>query len=303
MQEKDGAWEAQGQKSCAITGLAVMAFLSAGHVPGEGPYAAAVEKGVRWVLSRQRGDGLIALDAEMGIEMYHHGICTLLLAEVAGMTDTKLGKDCRKALEKALALILKAQTTTGPGRGGWRYRPDSNDADVSVTGWQMLALRAAKNLACDIPPGCIERAAIYLHRCHDSGSGGYCYQPGSAATVPCTGTAVLCLEICRPSRPREREILQAGSYLLKNPIQWNSAHFFYSVYYGAQATFQLGNNYWNFYRPQLHKVLFANQQANGSWLNAEGFGPNYSTAMAVLALTVEYRFLPIYQRAEEPAKK
>jgi len=25
--------------------------------------------------------------------------------------------------------------------------------------------------------------------------------------------------------------------------------------------------------------------------------------MAVLALTVEYRFLPIYQRAEEPADK
>src|SRR5204862_144561 len=29
-------------------------------------------------------------------------------------------------------------------------------------------------------------------------------------------------------------------------------------------------------------------------------GPNYTTAMAVLALTVEYRFLPIYQRGEEP---
>ena len=32
-------------------------------------------------------------------------------------------------------------------------------------------------------------------------------------------------------------------------------------------------------------------------------GPNYCTAMAILALTVEYRFLPIYQRAEEPADK
>ena len=74
------------------------------------------------------------------------------------------------------------------------------------------------------------------------------------------------------------------------------------MYYSAQATFQLGNNYWNFFRPQLHKVLFANQQANGSWLGGEGFGPVYGTAMSVLALTVEYRFLPIYQRDEKPAK-
>jgi hypothetical protein len=32
-------------------------------------------------------------------------------------------------------------------------------------------------------------------------------------------------------------------------------------------------------------------------------GPNYCTAMAALALTVEYRFLPIYQRGEEPNEK
>jgi hypothetical protein len=33
------------------------------------------------------------------------------------------------------------------------------------------------------------------------------------------------------------------------------------------------------------------------------FGPCYCTAMAILALTVEYRYLPIYQRFEEPIEK
>ena len=46
------------------------------------------------------------------------------------------------------------------------------------------------------------------------------------------------------------------------------------------------------------------QNDNGSWFGSDGearmVGPNYTTAMAVLALTVEYRFLPIYQRGEEP---
>jgi hypothetical protein len=85
-------------------------------------------------------------------------------------------------------------------------------------------------------------------------------------------------------------------------VQWNNPHFFYSIYYGAQATFQLGNNYWNVYRPQLHKALFDRQESNGAWIPREGHGPAYATAMAVLALTVEYRLLPIYQRHEEQPK-
>ena len=67
--------------------------------------------------------------------------------------------------------------------------------------------------------------------------------------------------------------------------------------------FQLGGNYWRSFRPHLHKVLLDNQQANGSWHGNDGYGPHYSTAMAVLALTVEYRYLPIYQRGEEPPDK
>jgi hypothetical protein len=49
-----------------------------------------------------------------------------------------------------------------------------------------------------------------------------------------------------------------------------------------------------------------NQNYNGSWTGGDSdsaYGPAYTTAMGVLALTVEYRFLPIYQRGEEPAEK
>ena len=70
--------------------------------------------------------------------------------------------------------------------------------------------------------------------------------------------------------------------------------------------FQLGDPYWSSYRPNLHSLLLRGQNQNGSWYRADGdaearmVGANYTTAMAVLALTVEYRFLPIYQRGEEP---
>ena len=102
-----------------------------------------------------------------------------------------------------------------------------------------------------------------------------------------------------PSRHHSREALRGGSYLIKNPLKHDDPHFFYANYYTAQAMFQLGNNYWNIHRPHLHKLLLDNQQPNGGWLTNDSLGVSYSTALALLALTVEYRLLPIYQRNEE----
>jgi hypothetical protein len=306
-QKEDGSWSAGqfGGRNAAVTGLCVMAFLSAGHVPGEGPYSETVEKGIRAVLKAQQANGLIA--SEGGHEMYHHGICTLMLAEVAGMTEGPLSEEVRKKLEKAVAVILRGQRKEGTARGGWRYTVNGIDSDISVTGWQMMALRAAKNLGCDVPPEAIERAIEYVKRCQDGNSGAFRYMPGAGITVACTGTSILALEICGKEQHRSPEVLRAAGFLLRNPLQWGSQHFFYSVYYGSQATFQLGGQYWNAYREQMHRVLFGNQGDTGGWYGRDGegrmYGPNYCSAMAVLALTVEYRYLPIYQRGEEPTEK
>jgi hypothetical protein len=305
-QKEDGSWSAgRAGRNAAVTGLGVMAFLSAGHVPGEGPYADTVEKGIRSVLKSQQANGLIA--TEGGHEMYHHGICTLMLAEAAGMTEGPLGDEVRKKLEKAVAVILKAQRKDGVHKGGWRYTVNGTDTDISVTGWQVMALRAAKNLGCDVPPEAIDRAIEYVKRCQDPTNGGFRYFPGAHVTVACTGTSILALEICGKDQHRSPEVLKAAGFLLKNPPQWGGTHFSYSVYYGSQAAFQLGGQYWNSYREQMHKVLLGNRSDGGGWFgrDAEGqiYGANYCTAMAVLALTVEYRYLPIYQRGEEPTEK
>jgi hypothetical protein len=311
-QDADGAWRGGpgNPKNPAITGLCVMAFLAAGHVPGEGRYGTTVEKGVEWILKEQKPNGLIA--GQGGHEMYQHGIATLMLAEAAGMTGARQGEELRQKLEKAVALILKAQRTTpGSHHGGWRYhldpRQDYPPSDISVTGWQVMALRAAKNLGCDIPAERIDWAVAYVQRCYDPASGGFRYYPGSHVTIGCTGTSILALELCGKERHRSTEALKAGAYLINRPPYWGQEHFFYSVYYCSQATFQLGGNYWSFYKPQLHKILLNNQQADGSWWGRDGssriYGRNYCSAMAVLALAVEYRFLPIYQRAEEPAEE
>ena len=48
-QNTDGSWPAPRNARPAVTALAVMAFLSAGHVPGEGPYAKNVAKGIAFI--------------------------------------------------------------------------------------------------------------------------------------------------------------------------------------------------------------------------------------------------------------
>jgi hypothetical protein len=305
----DGSWSAGrgGTRNVAITSLAVMAFLSAGHVPGEGKYGKVIERGVRWVLAMQQPNGLLATDG--GHEMYHHGIATLMLAEVCGMADKELGKEVRRAVEKGVAVILKAQRTDRVHGGGWRYRVEHvAGSDISVTGWQVMALRAARNLGCDVPAENIERAVAFIKRCQDTRTGGFRYMPSFMVTIPCTGTSVLALELCGKDEHKSPAVLRGGAFLVRNENlpRWGEGHFFYGIYYGSQATFQLGGNYWSTYRTRLHQVLLRNQSSSGAWIGGgrdAAYGANYCTAMAVLAVTVEYRFLPIYQRGEEPSEK
>jgi hypothetical protein len=303
---RSGSWQAAGGRdNPAVTSLAVMAFLAAGHVPGEGRHGEAVEKGIRCVLGHQQANGLIATTGSL--EMYHHGISTLMLAEVAGMTGSELGRVARGSLERAVGIILRAQRNRGPDGGGWRYRVAPIDgADISVTGWQLMALRAAKNLGCDIPAGHIDRAVDYVKRLQDPRAGGFTYNTQGGLRASCTATGILALEVCGKERHHSDEALRAGAFLIqdRNLPRWGQEWFFYSVYYGAQAAFQLGGNYWAVYRPRMQEVLLDYQQADGGWVgrsrDALAGGPAYCTAMAILALTVDYRYLPIYQRGEEP---
>jgi hypothetical protein len=167
-----------------------------------------------------------------------------------------------------------------------------------------MALRAARNVGCDVPADRVRAAVEYVKRCHDARAGGYAYTVGGNVTPACTGTGILALELAGKEYHRSNEALRGGGYLLKNPPDLAKPHFFYGVYYTSQAMFQLGDNYWTEFRPKLHGLLLKENppRVNGAWYG-KGFddaqyGPAYATAMAILALTVEYRYLPIYQREE-----
>ncbi len=299
-QQADGSWEASFGKATSVTSLAVMAFLACGHVPGqEGPYRATIERGIDFVISSQKPNGLLVASTSHG-PMYCHGISTLMLAEVVGMVPgPSLDSRAREALGKAVELILQAQAVrkNQDNAGGWRYQPNSNDSDLSVTGWQVMALRAAKSAGMAVPAEPIDQAVAYVKKCAARG-GGFSYQPGGGANNPRTGVGILALELC--GEHHTPEALAGAEYLAKNSPRWGNQYFFYEVYYCPQALFQVGDEEFRPYQEKLAAILLERQEGDGSWLSPDGNdrsgGRAYCTAMGVLALAVEYRYLPIYQR-------
>ena len=86
----------------AVPSLAVMAFLSRGHMPGQGPYGATINSAIDLVLKSQILEGpkkgLLARD-DGNLVMYEHGISTVMLTEAYGMVD-----DARRVrIDRALA--------------------------------------------------------------------------------------------------------------------------------------------------------------------------------------------------------
>ena len=292
-----------------ITSLAVMAFLAKGHTPGSGPYGERINQGIDYVLSQQLDNGLLLSKDRQGRTsgmMYSHSIATLLLCEVSGMVDRERQKKIDQVLPKALLVLLQSQKVpkSADHLGGWRYAPGTTVSDLSLTGWAIMALRAAKLNGAAIPDEHIALAISYILKCR-APDGSFTYMPGSGrGTASMTGVAVLCLELC--GEHGHESIVPAGDFILKEPPQIDQDgkpyHFrYYAFYYCGQAMFQLGGKYWETFAPHMYDSLLGDQQQNGSWSyppNGSQFSSTYPTALAILTLTVSARQLPIYQREE-----
>jgi hypothetical protein len=300
-QKSDGSWEQGGGSSTAVPALAVKAFLARGHVPGQGPYGEVLNKGIDYVLSVQKEEGLLSRGGNAS--MYEHGISTAMLGEAYGMVDDARKAKIEKSLAKAVKLILDAQkleTKTGAEhRGGWRYTPDARDSDISVTGWQLMGLRSAANCGATVPKEALEAGREYVRRCSVRGSG-FTYMVKQRDPNPArTGTGILSLEML--GEHQSQEALWGGDFLLKHPLtDPNEGFYYYGVYYVSQALNQLGGKYWERGYPKLRDALLAGQNSQGYWPRGQGqeeqAGRAYRTSMAVLALCVPYKYLPLYQK-------
>jgi prenyltransferase beta subunit len=288
-QNSDGSWgDGRYPHNTAVTGFALLSFLSQGHVPGQGLYGPEVAKGARFLVAASRSDGYLV--GSRGGNMYCHGMATLALAELWGMTgDVEL----KPVLEKAVELSIRCQTR----EGGWRYEPQPTGHDISVTIMQVMALRAAKNSGLHVPDTTVQRAIQYINSCYEPRSGGYNYQPGRADPGFARTAAGVCV-LQLTGNYDAKEIAKAVEYMEKS--QDDRKHFWYGLYYAAHAMHCVGGKKWDDWYEKTKTRLLGRQSPNGSWAQGlgsdDGVGPQYQTAIAVIVLSVPLNYLPIFQR-------
>jgi len=224
--------------------------------------------------------------------------------------DEEQDQRIRKCCQKAIDLILRSQKV--PKRppshqGGWRYTPDSRNADLSATIWQLMSLRSAKNAGMDIPSSAIEDAIGYLRRSYYSRldskgepvnkKSGFAYQPGGGPQYTTTAAGLLAMQVC--GEYESPFVKGAADWLLDNEPNTSQKFFLYGTYYYSQAMYQRGGDHAKIARKKVEEIMLKLQRGDGSWHGSgseNSAGQVYSTSMAILALAVKYHYLPIYQR-------
>jgi hypothetical protein len=289
----------------AVTSLAALAFMAGGHQPGRGAYGRVVTSALRYVLSTAGTDRRYPgyLHAPMGTPhgpMYGHGFGTLFLAEVCGMVaDKQLREEVHTVLKQAVDLIITSQNT----EGGWRYTPNSMDADISVTICQIMALRAARNAGIGVPKKTVDRCVAYVKRCQDRMGGWFRYmaQGGGGAGQAFARTAAGVCALYSAGIYTGDEVERGIRYLMTEKPKGQfrrDMHYFYGHYYATQAMWTRGGTYWAEWFPAIRDELIAGgwggQRQDGSWIDP--ICVHYGTAMACIILQIPNNYLPILQK-------
>ena len=313
-QEPDGRWDASKfgaikKVDTAVTALALLAFLGAGHTEKQGEWKPNVHRAVSWLKSKQAPDGLILDKTENGGHGpgYSAAIASLAIAEAAGMGNVK---ETRLAAQRAVKYCTDHhQQGEGSEKIAWRYAPKS-PGDISVTGWFVMALKSARVAGLSVDDASFEGAKHFLDLVeikdanNDSGypASRYSYQPGKNGSYRRSAIG----NLCRQFLGAKKEDLESSVQLFVKEggvPQWNEEgrHVdLYYWYYGTLSVFQQGpeSEVWKRWNEGMKNALTGNQcrvgDDSGSWNPVGDYSQEWGrvgqTALAALCLEVYYRY-------------
>jgi len=310
-----------GEIAVGKTGLALLAFLGAGHTHASGTlYSENARRAIEFLLSMQ--------DEESGhfgnSEAYSHGIATYALAECYALTsDSAL----REPLERAVAHILSKQIKSRYVElyGGWSYfYQDDTTFDrwprTSITAWQVMALESARLGGIDVPAQVFDDAATFIENAEDPEKGWYRYNHDPERlnsewpTLPAsTPAGLFALSILGRDIKSERYADLRDFVLERTPRRFRQGSpdefvrrgqgNLYFWYYGTLAMFRVGGAPWERWNLGMKETLVRGQEDDGSWAPIDIYckyarddedDKSYTTAMCVLSLEVYYRYyLPL----------
>ncbi|MBK8979247.1 MAG: HEAT repeat domain-containing protein [Planctomycetes bacterium] len=308
VQNEDGAWRARSfvmqlggldarsagagnaEWDLAMTGLALLAFTSAGHTTEQGDHQEVVQRGARWLCAQVIDFG--KFETTSSHYMYGHAMATQALCEIYGYTaDPYLGAVAQLAVD----YIAFAQNPTD---GGWRY--DARQAgDSSVTGWVVMALNSAWKAGMDVSG--FRDALRFIEGVTEPGyyQVGYTGRPGlGTESLRRTSIGIVC-RLFLGEAPESPKIQLPCWRIAAQPPAPASADFYY-WYYATLGLFQVGGERWERWNAALKPTLLGMQNTErgspllGSWPPDGAWGGTggriYQTALGVLMLTTYYRY-------------
>ena len=286
--DRQGAGESS---DTAVTALAVLAFMGAGHTHEKGDYRLNVQRGLEFLINNQATDGNLAGEAKTFAAMYCHSMATFALAEGYAMT-----KDARmkRSVEAAINYTVRSQS---PRDGGWRYKP-GDSGDTSQFGWQVMALKAAAEAGIAIPNKTRLGMQTFLGKVSSGRHGGLAsYRPVEAVSETMTAEALACRFFLGVRRD-DPAIDEAATYLLKHRPARGRMNLYY-WYYGTLAMNQVQDERWEAWNLALQQQMLAGQidrgRDRGTWPPENtvwgGYGGRvYTTALGALILESYYRY-------------
>ena len=306
-QEPNGAWS----KTCqpAMTGLGLLTFLAHGETPTSEEFGPTVQKAMQFLTDQM----LAVPDSTPGglSREYANAIATYGLSESYGMTKIPFLKP---AMEKGLRFIVQGQQQS---TGGWDYQYAKGKRwDMSVSGWQIQALKAGYVAGAAVPglDKALEKAISFLKKVsYKDGKFGYS-SPG-AGSWGIQGAGTLCLQLLGEGNSTE---VRAGvkNIVENDKVVWPDAAEFqahsnpaYNWYYETQAMFHGGTNTWNKWNKTFTDVMTEHQLTDGHWecpgkkSNRPEYDSYYTTCLCALSLQVYYRYLPSYKMPKALTRK
>ncbi len=302
----DGKGEAT--HDVGVSGLALLAFLGAGHTHRDGKFKATVRKGLRWMKGVQDAEGCFGPRGDTHFT-YDHAIASLAMAEAFGMTKAGVW---RNVARNGIDFALKCQN---PYKA-WRYGERPGDNDCSVTGWFVMALKSAKMAGLDINDTNMKWAWDFCKEMTDEETGRCGYTKRGELPVRAEGrleqfpateseslTAVgMLIRIFNGENPKESEMLKAGAELLTKRLpvwepQAGRVDMYY-WYYGTLSMFQMGGPEWQAWNNKLKPAIVDSQRNDGNFRGSwdpvgpwgEDGGRVYSTAVMTMCMEVYYRY-------------
>ncbi len=320
-QGREGNWQSNDLGLVAMGSLALMAD---GHRPGIGRFGRANQLAIDYILRKARRESGLLNISNAQRDMYNHGLTTFVLGQAHGMVkNDQLGE----VLNRALKLIAATQCADG----GWDYRArrQPRGHDLSLVVMQAKALRSAVDTGLEVPREVIDRA-IHSVREHYTPKGvargaseadqrrvpgQFTYNKGGGrGTIAMAAAGVVCLQEFGQYDDwrieKNMQFITAAVKRLKPKKGSGDVPFdAYTLYYVAQALYQVGGEHWKTCYPILRDYLIATQISDpknptrhGQWRDGGRVGGKpgnlYGTAVACFVLAIPNRYLPILQEGK-----